>query len=66
MHTLYELLLFSKLIFSKGIYFFPFSLERTTDEVEHSWYLYSRGEFLDAWRFNFDKFQYTRHSPTRE
>ena len=65
--NLYEWQLFSPFIFWKGRQFiFPWCLARTTDEVEHPWYLSYHGDFLGVWHSNYAIFWYTQRSPTRE
>ena len=58
---------FSTPLLRKGIIFvFPCSLARTTDEVEHPWFISSRGYFFVVLSSNFVIFQSTRLSPTPE
>ena len=52
---------------AKGYNFlFPWYLSKTTDEVEHTWYLSSHSKLLGVWRSNFSIFRSTQLSSTRE
>ena len=52
---------------AKGYNFlFPWYLAKTTDEVEHTWYLSSHSKLLGVWRSNFSIFRSTQLSSTRE
>ena len=42
---------------TRNVFVFRLSLERTTNEVEHLWCLYSHGEFLDVLSSNFSIFR---------
>ena len=48
------------------VFMFPYSLSRTTDEVDHPWCLSYHGEFLGIFSSNVSISPYAQRSPTRE
>ena len=68
MHNSVQMTIFYPNSFSskEDIFLFPSSFVRKTDEVDHTWGISSRGEFLGVLSSNFSIFRSTRRSPTRE
>ena len=66
--TLYKLLFLSQLLFCKGGQFSCILayLARTTDEVDHPWYIYYHGELLGILSSDFWVLTSMRRSPMGE